>query len=163
MVGSSPVDIQALQQNLGDGEILCCSVAQDIQAFSEFSHRLLPLSFSEEGVALIEEVAYQLGQEVLGGGRKMRVRCCLCIPKSVILICPVQHNPVIFLFVCSKNYFFNICIQTVEMGKDSKYNDFKQTMTPTSGRGWRKGELRSVKVFFIFFFALTKANNTFSE
>ena len=108
VVGSSPVDIQALQQNLGDGEILCCRVARDIQAFSEFSHRLLPLSFSEQGVALIEEVAYQLGQEVLGRGRKMRVRCCLCIPKSLILICPAQHNPVIFLCVFQERLFYSL-------------------------------------------------------
>ena len=105
VVGSSPVDVQALQQNLGDGKILCCSVVRDIQAFSEFSHRLLPLSFPKQGVALFEEVAYQLGQEVLGRGRKMGVRLYLCIPKSVTLICPVQHKPVTFFFGAPRMIF----------------------------------------------------------
>lgn len=70
MVGGSPVDVQALQQDLWNVEVLCRGVSGDIQAFAELSHCLLPLSVSEQGVALIEQVAHQLGQEVLGGGNE---------------------------------------------------------------------------------------------
>lgn len=65
VVGSSPVHIKTLQQNLGDLDLLGFSVARDVQGFTELSHRLLPVVVPEEGVALIQQIAHQLGEEVL--------------------------------------------------------------------------------------------------
>uniref|UniRef100_A0A3B4Y2T0 Uncharacterized protein n=1 Tax=Seriola lalandi dorsalis TaxID=1841481 RepID=A0A3B4Y2T0_SERLL len=72
VVGSSPVHIQALQQHLGDLDVLSRGVARDVQAFAELSRGLLPLSVSEQGVALIEQVAHEPGEEVLGRRKRKK-------------------------------------------------------------------------------------------
>jgi len=58
LVGGRPVDVQALQQRFWDLDLLCCSVVVDIQALAELSHRLRPVTVSEGGAALIEQVAH---------------------------------------------------------------------------------------------------------
>lgn len=68
--GSSTVDKQALHQNLGDAEIFFFSIERNIQAFAELSHSLFPVSVFEKGIALLQQVAHQLSQEVLRIRRK---------------------------------------------------------------------------------------------
>lgn len=70
VVGGSAVDKQALQQNLGDAEILSLSIERNIQAFAELPHRLFPVSVFKKGIALLQQVAHQLRQEVLGKRKK---------------------------------------------------------------------------------------------
>lgn len=55
--GGCPVDVQALQQSVGDLDLLRRSVARDVQAFTEVSQRLIPVTVSERHVALIQQVA----------------------------------------------------------------------------------------------------------
>lgn len=70
VVGGSTVDKQALQQNLGDAELLCFSIERNIQAFAELLHRLFPVSVFEKGIAFLQQVAHQLSQEVLEKRKK---------------------------------------------------------------------------------------------
>ena len=69
-VGSSSVDVEALQQLLRDDKGLCLGVAGDAYPFPVLLGRLAPVPISIARIALVQQVTHQLGQEWLTGVRK---------------------------------------------------------------------------------------------
>lgn len=65
IVPSSPVDIEALQQLVRDDEGFSLSVARNTDPLAILLGRLAPVAISKARVALIEQVAHQLGQKCL--------------------------------------------------------------------------------------------------
>lgn len=61
--GSSPVDIEALQQLLGDNQGLSLCIAGNTDPLPILLGCLTPVSISEATVALVQQVAHQLGQK----------------------------------------------------------------------------------------------------
>ena len=61
-----PVDVEALQQFGGDDQRLGLGVPRYTDALPVVLDRLVPLAVPEHCVALIQQVAHQLGQKCLG-------------------------------------------------------------------------------------------------
>ena len=65
VVGSSPVDVEALQQLMRDDEGLSLGIAGNTYPLSILLGRLAPVPISKGRIALIQQVTHQLGQKWL--------------------------------------------------------------------------------------------------
>lgn len=70
---SGPVDIEALKQLMGNDESLGLGVTGDAYPLPILLGRLTPVPVSKARIALIQQVAHQLGQKCLKGMHRERI------------------------------------------------------------------------------------------
>lgn len=70
--GSSPVDIEALQQLVRDDQSFSLGVAGDADPLAVLLRSLLPVPVPVARVALVQQVTNELGKKCLNEGKKQR-------------------------------------------------------------------------------------------
>lgn len=72
-MGGSAVDVQTLQQGVGNVKPLGLSVKRHVYALAEMTARLSPLALSKRGIALVQEITHQLNHKPLQQGQKKQM------------------------------------------------------------------------------------------